>query len=53
MKEQMNAGEAKQETGDNNVERKVPARNVNHSYNSWTLDICRVCKLLQPGRGFS
>lgn len=51
-KEQMNKGEESQ-TDENDVARKGTALNINNYYNNWTSDICRVCKLLLPGRGFS
>lgn len=35
----MNKGEEKQEKGENDVERKGSALNVNHYDNSWTSDI--------------
>lgn len=37
----MNKGEEKQEKGENDVERKGSALNVNHYDNSWTSDIWR------------
>lgn len=37
----MSKGEAKQETGENDVERKGSALNINNYSNSWTLDICK------------
>lgn len=37
----MSKGEAKQETGENDVDRKGSALNINNYYNSWTSDICK------------